>query len=274
MELLIGCDPEVFVRKVGSKRFHVSAHGLNEGTKERPLVVDNGAIQVDGMALEFNINPARTEDEFVYNVQSVLKHLETTLPKGHELSIKPTAHFTKKTFLETPDEAKALGCTPDYNAWTGLENVKPNADVSFRTASGHIHIGWTQGVNPFHPQHLRVCRLLVMALDCTLGAASTVYDKDVKRRSMYGAAGAFRPKPYGVEYRVLSNAWLESEERMRYVYDSVVKTFFKLMRGDLVPPTRYKSLVENLLGKKPPQASLKRLQDIFPTFNWEGAYDL
>ncbi len=41
-----------------------------------------------------------------------------------------------------------------------------------------------------------------------------MYDKDTERRGMYGKAGAFRPKPYGVEYRTLSNAWLSNDERI------------------------------------------------------------
>ena len=55
---------------------------------------------------------------------------------------------------------------------------------------------------------------------------------------MYGAAGAFRPKPYGVEYRVLSNAWLLTEDRMRFVYKQTVKAVKDLMSGN-----RFSSLV-------------------------------
>jgi hypothetical protein len=48
---------------------------------------------------------------------------------------------------------------------------------------------------------------------------------------MYGAAGAFRPKPYGVEYRVLSNAWLTTEDRMRFVFDQTVAAVNDLIAG-------------------------------------------
>ena len=68
MEILVGCDPEVFVKK--NNQF-VSAHGLIRGDKKNPFPVKDGAVQVDGMALEFNINPAHSENEFVFSVQSV-----------------------------------------------------------------------------------------------------------------------------------------------------------------------------------------------------------
>ncbi len=57
MTMLIGADPEVFL-KVGKK--NISSHGLINGDKKNPLKVDKGAVQIDGTALEFNIDPAST----------------------------------------------------------------------------------------------------------------------------------------------------------------------------------------------------------------------
>ena len=63
--ITIGCDPEFFVKE--NNKF-VNAHGLIEGTKDFPQLVNKGAVQVDGMALEFNINPAKNSKEFVSNI--------------------------------------------------------------------------------------------------------------------------------------------------------------------------------------------------------------
>ena len=53
-------------------------------------------------------------------------------------------------------------------------------------------------------------------------------DNDKQRRSLYGKAGAHRFKSQasgdaydGMEYRVLSNFWVGSEERMRWAYRAV-----------------------------------------------------
>jgi hypothetical protein len=227
MKVTIGCDPELFVTKDGKFR---SAYGLVPGTKENPHKVEYGAVQVDGMALEFNIDPVDNVDDFVKYNKAVMTQLKDMVP-GYEFAIVPSCRFNGNHFRAQPDEAKELGCTPDYNAWTMRENPKPNNKTTMRTASGHIHIGFCEDADPQDADHMLRCAILVKQLDCFLGLPSVLFDKDSARRSMYGAAGAFRPKPYGVEYRVLSNAWLLSEERMRFVYNQTVSAVDYLVRG-------------------------------------------
>jgi hypothetical protein len=67
--ILIGADPELFVFTRSGKP--VSAHDLIPGTKYEPHEVGNGAVQVDGVAAEFNIDPAANEDEFFFNIAFV-----------------------------------------------------------------------------------------------------------------------------------------------------------------------------------------------------------
>ena len=66
-------------------------------------------------------------------------------------------------------------------------------------------------------------------LDFVLGVPSVLLDRDgLTRRSLYGKAGAFRPKPYGAEYRVLSNFWLKHENMINWVYSGTQKAFTML----------------------------------------------
>ena len=230
MEFLIGADPELFVKDKRSKEF-ISGWGLIKGDKQNPYPVDDGAVQVDGMALEFNINPARTKTEFVRNIVSVKRQLSGMIGPDLSLVPTPTVHFSDKVWLNTPDEAAILGCDPDFNAWDGgRENNRPDGEVKFRTGAGHIHIGWTEGVNIDNPVHLDVCIALVQQLDATLGVWSVLKDEDTERRSLYGRAGAFRPKPYGVEYRVLSNFWTKNKTLMSEVY-GITMNSIKLLQG-------------------------------------------
>lgn len=229
MKITIGADPELFVvNKDGKFR---CAHGMVPGTKDAPFPVKNGAVQVDGFALEYNIDPTETADQFVEYNQSVLAQMRDMIPDGHEFAIVPSARFNGNHFRAQPDEAKELGCTPDYNAYTLEENKKPDNKTTMRTAAGHIHIGFCQDAEPLSDEHMIRCATLVKQLDCYLGLPSILFDNDKDRRSMYGAAGAFRPKPYGVEYRVLSNAWLLNPNRMRFVFNQTVAAVNDLIGG-------------------------------------------
>ena len=212
MQFLYGADPEVFVRDRETKKF-VSAHGMIKGTKYEPTKVKNGAIQVDGMALEFNVNPSRLMgDKFFFRTQSILNLLSSLIPSKYEVVVAPVARFDQEYIEKQPDVAKRLGCEPDYNAWTGKMNQPPQASAPFRTAAGHIHIGWW--TRPIRDQE----RAYIMAaeaakqMDCTVGLASVILDRSPDsrmRRTLYGKAGAFRPKPYGMEYRTPSNFWIQ-----------------------------------------------------------------
>jgi hypothetical protein len=221
MNILIGCDPELFVvNKEGKPR---SAFGLIPGTKEKPFKVPKGAYQVDGMALEFNIDPAKTEEEFVGNITTVMQRLREDVPSEFKFYVKPSVRFHHAILKAAPDEAKELGCMPDFDAYTMKENPKPDANTTLRTASGHIHIGLEKNADVTKEEHMIKYATLVKHLDLFLGIRSLEWDKDKTRRELYGNPGAMRLKNYGVEYRVLSNQWLEREELVRFVYRQTIR---------------------------------------------------
>lgn len=229
IKFLVGADPELFLRK--GKTFY-SAYGMIPGDKHNPHKVDGGAVQVDGMALEFNIDPAETEEQFLHNIAKVRATLEAMVP-GYDVVAQPTARFKHAYMEKQPLESKILGCDPDYNAWTnGRRNPKPNGDVNFRTGAGHVHVGWCKDVDIMNEDHRDACIMATKQLDCVLGLGSLLYDSDNTRRTLYGKAGAFRPKPYGVEYRTLSNAWLQSKDITSWVYNSTIRALNRLLKGD------------------------------------------
>lgn len=235
-----GCDPELFIKDQEGR--YVSAEGLIPGTKEEPYPVDGGAVQVDGMAAEFNINPSSTFDEFNDNIVKVIRGLRTFLPKGYTLDAVPAVVFDQDVWDRTPDQAKVLGCTPDYNAWTGECNPPPEdlENPRLRTASGHIHIGWTDDESMADMDHINNCRDLVKQLDWYLGGWSLRKDPDPTRRRLYGKAGACRYKPYGVEYRVLSNFWVMSKAERLNVWNRTNKAISD-MRHFFLPQVAGKS---------------------------------
>lgn len=234
----IGCDPELFVYDTETSRF-VSAHDLIPGTKQEPRRVPLGAIQRDGVAAEFNIDPARNRGEFMRNIRNVRDILEAAIRRQnphYQLVAKPTATFDPEYFFKLPEETLALGCEPDFSAYTMGPNPKPHTFEPFRTGSGHVHIQFVEdgklANNVLEEEHMTKCAQLSKALDVTLLPLSKLWDNDDKRAELYGKPGAFRPKPYGVEYRSLSNAWLNHTWSQMLVHDLTKSVTVALLAGN------------------------------------------
>lgn len=232
MTLLIGCDPELFVKTKEGK--FISGWGMVEGDKKRPLKVEKGAVQVDGMALEFNIDPAASFEEFVESVEAVKKQLSEMIGADKfELTADPSVFFDEDVWSMTPDEAKILGCEPDFNAWeNGGANPRPDNSTTMRSGGGHVHVGWTDDADLTDFDHQAACMQATKQLDAALGLQSLLWDNNNDRRKLYGKAGAYRIKPYGMEYRVLSNAWVRNSALIGHVYKVTRKAMEDLMNGN------------------------------------------
>ena len=245
MAILIGADPELFVKKDGE--FH-SAYGLVPGNKADPYRVKNGAVQIDGMALEINIDPAVSSAMFVHNISDVLATLRKMVPAEYEFEISSHAKFSAAHMKEQPEEALALGCDPDYNAYTEDVNSSPHIPMGVRTGGGHIHIGWTENADIFETSHFQSCCDFVKQLDYYLGIPFMLLEYDGLRASTYGLPGMFRPKSYGVEYRTLSNFWLTKPEYTRFVYKQTVKAFENFVHKDKDISKGKSHLARSILG--------------------------
>ncbi len=149
----------------------------------------------------------------------------------YSLVAKPCVFFTKAYWATVPEKAKELGCEPDFNAYTLRANEKPDAKMLMRTGSGHIHISWGDEVKVIRDDWIDQCADLVQHLDHHLFPQSKKWDTDELRRKLYGREGAFRPKKYGVEYRVLSNAWLSEYKIATYVFNSAQLITQKWLAG-------------------------------------------
>lgn len=226
MKYSIGCDPEGFVKDEETGRM-ISAHDLIPGTKQLPHTVKYGAVQRDGVAAEFNTNPTDSVEEFSRNIfetyNELLRMIRTKSPK-YTLVFQPTAVFDKKYFQKSiPPQYKVLGCDPDFDAYSGQPNPKPITSKPFRTGAGHLHIGWAVPGQHFNPDkdHMLRCQEITRQLDCALYIPSLLWDNDTKRRSLYGKVGSFRPKPYGLEYRPLSNAWVLNQYLHVFLFNTI-----------------------------------------------------
>jgi hypothetical protein len=234
MTFMIGCDPEVFVRN--DKGQLVTAHGMIPGDKKAPHKVKSGAIQVDGMALEFNIDPVPAEDFQAFDtaILTVVSELKKSLPEGHKCQVLPSAQFDPEYYEGVPEEAKELGCDPDFCAYSDdifETNPRPDGPVGLRSAAGHIHVGWGADIPTDNADHMEICRSFIRNLDVYVGLGMTCIDGDAERRKIYGCAGAFRPKSYGVEYRTPSNVWIRNVAGRRFVHSLVNAAINDMKKG-------------------------------------------
>ena len=228
LKFKIGCDPEIFLMQDGKYK---SAVGLIGGSKEKPLQIDKGgfAILEDNVAVEFNTKPANSYEEFRDGIYKVLDHLRSHLT-GYEFSKESAVSFPKEE-LNTPG-AQEFGCEPDFDAWRMCENHKPQAqDKNLRSAGGHIHVGSTIA-KKHGPDTIR-------AMDLFLGVPSVVLDDGKERRQLYGKAGSFRFKPYGVEYRTLSNFWIFSDAGIKWAFDGTQRALEFVKSGSVINPEHH-----------------------------------
>ena len=220
----LGADPELFLEKGGQV---VSAEGLVGGTKKSPRMIseEGHAVQEDNIMVEFNIPAASTVKDFKAGIKFVLDYLEVFADvHGCTLSKKASARVDK-AYLRTP-QAKEFGCDPDYNVHTLQLNPKISANTNLRTCGGHIHVGYD---NPDRATSQNIVR----AMDMVLGLESLQLDKDDERRKMYGNAGSFRFKEYGVEYRTLSNFWIMSEDLMEWAFNKTMEAIQMVTSGQI-----------------------------------------
>lgn len=263
----IGADPELFLCDASGKLR--SAIGLIGGTKWEPRKLDElgHAVQEDNVAVEFNIPPAATRKAFVDSIGYMLQYINDYVgKKALSLNIIPAAHFDASE-LANP-KALEFGCDPDFNVWLRRENAKPELPpelMNLRSCGGHIHVSWDddslretteQGIIQTTQEQV------VMAMDVFVGCPSIRYDHDLLRRKLYGKAGAFRPKTYGIEYRTLSNFWLKEPSLVEWVYDQTQHAMDYLNSGGTISRD-HAGLINNCINTGD-EYIFEKIQQIYP----------
>lgn len=216
MNLTLGCDPEVFLVNPNTNEFISSVRKIG-GTKRHPMPIDDmgNAVQEDNVTVEFNTPPCKSAQDFIKHININKEWIRNRAKElSLEISIKPSAVFSDEELHSR--EAQTFGCEPDFNAWLdGERNPRPYAEnPNLRSCGGHIHIQMEAGDDGLE---------IIKAMDLFVGCMMLEFDTDKDRRELYGKAGAFRKKSYGVEYRTASNVWIESDERIQWAWNQTEK---------------------------------------------------
>lgn len=223
--ITLGTDPELFLQKDNKI---ISAIGKIGGSKSEPQPIsDEGHfIQEDNVAIEYNIPACKTIDSWIYHHNFVKDYLDVLVSgMGCTLAIQPSA-ILDDSELDN-DVARLAGCEPDFDVWN--ECINTPADLSLtstRSAGGHISVGWD---NPTQEQQLD----MVKAMDATVGLESVLLDFDTERKKLYGKAGCFRFREYGIEYRSLSNFWIKSDESLKWAWNTTMKAIDLVNSGKI-----------------------------------------
>lgn len=217
-EITFGSDPE-FMLQDDSGEFR-SAIGIVKGTKEKRLRLGEHEAYYDNVLAEVAIKPGSSKEEVVQNFRDCFNQL-SNLVNPLRLTILPAGKYPDEEVQHR--DAQKFGCDADFCAYTLSVNAAPPVPPDgFRTAGGHIHIGFEGGVGEELDTDWK--RLwIVRMLDLFLGVPSIFMDNSkeaIVRRELYGKAGCHRRcVDYGVEYRSMSNFWLASPNLVEMVYD-------------------------------------------------------
>lgn len=198
-----GTDPEIFV--VDEKDQVIPAWMF---LPDKNVAAVNRLPYWDGFQAEFYVQPSHClnaqNDGTAVGLRAVLAAAKKTFPKA-KLSIKNTVEISPEMLNSAKDEHVALGCAPSHNAYglTGIDVPNPRM-LRYRFAGGHIH----KQMHKLLPVEAnRIVKVLdaLVAVPCV-----TMFQKldDPIRRKFYGLPGEYRLPKHGLEYRVLSNAWL------------------------------------------------------------------
>jgi hypothetical protein len=240
----VGSDPELFIINKKTNKV-VSSIGLIPGVKgnayRAPDMPEGYGLQIDNILAEFNIPPTNDRDEFLNSINYMKNYIREYVQNiNPDLDILCTASMDVDEDQLQSEEAKLFGCSVDYNAYTEEENPKPKGDsTNMRSAGVHIHLSYD---NP----NVQTSLLLIKYMDMYLGIPSVLLDPDTRRRTLYGKAGDFRLKAYGVEYRSLSSYMMSSPEMLSFVWNGIQKAISAYNHNvPLIDSTVVQSIINN-----------------------------
>jgi hypothetical protein len=173
-------------------------------TKKEPLDIGGTLYHKDASMFEVALRPASSPADLDLAWQEAYQQALSMLPDGWHFELNPSEVYSNDELM-LDEYASVLGCSTSDNVY-GASVAMPEAYPDGRRYAGlHINIEGDGGrVLPHH----------ALCLDATLGLLSVAAwegrwkEGIVARRKVYGRAGEFRVKPFGLEYRTLpSCAW-------------------------------------------------------------------
>lgn len=272
--LFTSADPEVFIERDGKivPGFSVLPPKKNPGIAYEA----GGRFHEDGFQAEFSPLATACHETVAYSmtcaIGSMMGHMNDKLHYTDNVRYKISdANFVElspELLSMGTDDQVALGCDTSENVWGHPAFAADNArEFPFRMAGGHIHLGTVADAKWFHSRAERIIR----AMDVFLGVPSVALLAgldDPRRRQFYGRAGEFRFQKHGLEYRVLSNAWLQHPSLTHLVWN-LARGAFRLGTSNWEDSFKYDAeLVRHIINDYDVQAAQKFVEENAKILIW------
>ena len=210
LDLMFGTDAEFFLADANGNV--IPASKVIPGKKFNPHTLGNGVCHPDGLSLEVGCPPSDTPEGMLANLFAVLQEVKEKFldPNGVQI-IKPMSVDSFNVQGSNKEDLE-FGCGSEYDVYSSLMYKDSNRDTSqrLRFSGFHIHIGYTSGQEDNYWTYLDAGRL-VRVLDSLVNKYDLGTCAD--RSQQYGGLGAFRVKPYGIEYRCMDCSVLTSSRK-------------------------------------------------------------
>lgn len=264
-DLIIGSDPEFVLLDEKTGKPVAAPIAMKSGSQVKEVKTRFGRFFPDNVNLEVATEPAKTKQEFLGNLEGVIKMANKAVP-GYTLHAIPSMDFPVDQLQH--EICQRFACDPDFDAFEMCQNeIDPEAvEQTFRTAGGHVHMGYTKGHDYLQDPFGRIDA--VKRFEAIVGLPALLLDgspESIRRRELYGAAGAHRPKEYGVEARSLSNFWTQTPELASFVWDATQLAGRETAEGNL-KGFNYDQLprIINAGDTVKAQETLSVIQDTYP----------
>lgn len=225
MKFTVGGDPEMML--VNPKGHIISSLDVFPQHNKNNKIDFGGGYSTypDNVLMEGTLPPANGQEEMLEHYRSLFRLAHGAL-QGNHLRAQASHVFTPDQL--THEGALTVGCNPEFCAWQ-VEQYSPTLVDGLRTSGAHIHLGAEMLLEP---QNVLDC---IKLMDIFVGVPVSILDCDPTgqaRKALYGKMGRFRPRPYGAEYRTLSNFWLHSPNTAKLVYDLTAHVVDIVEAGD------------------------------------------
>jgi len=211
-----GNDIEFHLLDVKQDKF-VSAIEVLKHDKYDPIDLGDGIkCYWDNVLLEVSYPPYYSKEEMFERIETVIQRIQKYIGPNYRI-VPKAAHMYDDSELQN-ENAKIVGCNPNFSAWDESMNQPKEFTTNLRTTGYHCHIG---GKNLLD---FKGKTDTIKLLDVFLGTSSVLFNDDeteVERRKLYGIPSEFRPCEWGVEYRPLSSGVMRSKETVGLTFDLI-----------------------------------------------------